>query len=403
MRLAFLVPDNREHHRRYDVTVPYFGTAPEALLQGLAQIPKLEVHVVTCTQKPMRSPKKLAENIYFHSLLVPKIGWLRTGYQGCVRATRRKLRELQPDMVHGQGTERDSALAAALSGFPNVITIHGNMQLVAKINHARPLTFYWCAAIVERFTLPRVDGVVCISNYTREAVQSSVSRTWVVPNAVDESFFCLRPRERQTPLVVCAGTICVRKNQNFLITALDGLAKEQPFELVFLGEGLPSDPYVAEFHELVASRPWCRHMGFLNRSESQKLLEEAALLILPSLEDNCPMVILEAMAAGVPVAAAAVGGIPDLIEPGVTGLLFDPCDKGTIHQAVEALLNDQEAAQRLSAAALRQAHERFLPEVVAKRHVEIYRELLAGSGRLNQNTKLSANERVLFERKASLS
>ena len=381
MKLAFLVPDNREHHRRYDLPVPYFGTAPEALLQGLAQMPELEVHVVTCTQKPMRSPEKLANNIFFHSLLVPKIGWLRTGYQGCVRATRRKLRELQPDVVHGQGTERDSALAAALSGFPNVITIHGNMQLVAQVNRARPFSFYWCAAIMERFTLPRVDGVVCISTYTREAVQSSVSRTWVVPNAVDESFFHLRPQKRPTPLVLCVGTICVRKNQNFLITALDDLASHEAFELVFLGEGLPSDPYVTEFRELVASRPWCRHLGFLSRSENQDLLERAALLVLPSLEDNCPMVILEAMAAGVPVAASAVGGIPDLIEPGVTGLLFAPDDENAIRQTVHFLLNDTEAAQRLSSAASHQAHARFLPETVAERHVEIYHELLAGAGR----------------------
>lgn len=379
MRLAFLVPDNREHHRRYDLTVPYFGTAPEALLQGLAQIPELEVHVVTCTQKPMRSPEKLAENIYFHSLLVPKIGWLRTGYQGCVRAIRRKLRELQPDVVHGQGTERDSALAAALSGFPNVITIHGNMQLVAQINHARPFSFYWCAAIVERFTLPRVGGVVCISNYTREAVQSSVSKTWVVPNAVDESFFRLRPRRRPIPLVVCAGTICLRKNQNFLITALDGLVRQQAFELIFLGEGVPGDPYVTGFCQLVASRSWCRHVGFVSRSQSQKLLEEAALLILPSLEDNCPMVILEAMAAGVPVAASEVGGIPDLIENAVTGLLFDPNSHTSISDAVAALLSHPEKALALSERAREEAKARFIPLAVAQRHLEIYRELLVSA------------------------
>lgn len=376
MKLAFLVPDNREHHRRYDVPMPYFGSAPEALLQGLAQIPELEVHVVTCTQKPMRSPEKLADNIFFHSLLVPKIGWLRTGYQGCVRATRRKLRELQPDLVHGQGTERDSALAAALSGRPNVITIHGNMQLVARINHALPFSFLWCAAIVERFTLPRVDGVVCISNYTREAVQSSVSRTWVVPNAVDESFFHLRPQERRLPQLVCAGTICLRKNQNFLITALDGLVRQQAFELVFLGSGLPSDPYVTAFGGLVASRPWCRHLGFLSRSESQALIEDATLLILPSLEDNCPMVILEAMAAGVPVAAAATGGIPDLIENEVTGLLFDPVEQNSIVESVGRILSDSSLRNRISAAARQQAQTRFLPKVVAARHFEIYQEVL---------------------------
>ena len=77
-------------------------------------LPDVEVHVVSCTQQPMKSPIKLAENIFFHSLLVPKIGWLRTGYQGCIRAVRKKLRAIQPDIVHGQGTERDCACSYAV-------------------------------------------------------------------------------------------------------------------------------------------------------------------------------------------------------------------------------------------------------------------------------------------------
>ena len=85
------------------------------MLQGFAALPEVRVHVVSCTQQPMRSPEKLAGNIWFHSLHVPKLGWLRTGYQGCIRAVRRKLRAIQPDLVHGQGTERDCALSAIFS------------------------------------------------------------------------------------------------------------------------------------------------------------------------------------------------------------------------------------------------------------------------------------------------
>ena len=102
MRIALLTVDNREPNRDYHATVPYFGTAPEALLQGFATLPDLEVHVVTCTQKPMKSPEKLAPNLWFHSLNVPKVGWMRTSYQGCIRAIRRRLKVIQPELVHGQ-------------------------------------------------------------------------------------------------------------------------------------------------------------------------------------------------------------------------------------------------------------------------------------------------------------
>src|SRR5437660_5666840 len=114
---------------------------------------------------------------------------MRTVYQGCIRAIRRRLRQIQPDLVHGQGTERECALSAVLSGFPSLITVHGNMRLIAQVNKARPFSFGWLAARLETFTLPRARGVICITNYTRQAVSGLARRTWVVPNAVDASFF----------------------------------------------------------------------------------------------------------------------------------------------------------------------------------------------------------------------
>src|SRR5438132_10296471 len=133
------------------------------------------------------SPVRIARNIFFHSLLVPKIGWMRTAYQGCIRAARRKLKEIQPDIVHGQGTEHDNALGAVFSGFPNVVTIHGNMRLIAKVNQVKPFSFPWLAARLEKLTLPRANRGVCITRYTQDAVSDLAKRTWVVPNAVDRS------------------------------------------------------------------------------------------------------------------------------------------------------------------------------------------------------------------------
>ena len=193
MKIGFLTTDARESFPRCNPEWPCLGTAPEALLQGFARLPEAEVHVISCVQRPMRSPEKLADNIFFHCLHVPKTGWLRTGYQGCIRAVRKKLKAIQPDIVHGQGTERDCAISAVLSGFPNVLTVHGNMRLIARLNRARPFSYEWLAARLENFTLPRSGGVVCITNYTRDAVAGRVKKTWVAPNAVNAGFFDVQP------------------------------------------------------------------------------------------------------------------------------------------------------------------------------------------------------------------
>jgi len=379
MKIVILTTDNRDHERSYAGTLPRFGTAPEALLQGFAAVPAAEVHVVSCTQRPLPSPEKLAANIWYHSLLVPKLGWLRTGYQGCIRAVRKKLKEIRPDIVHGQGTERDCAISAVFSGFPNVVTIHGNMRLIAELQRARPFSFLWLSAQLEAFTIPRSLGVVCITSYTRGAVAGLAKKVWVVPNAVDAGLFQVRPEidSNRPPIILCVGCISQRKNQNAFIRALDPLAAKQTFQLVFLGGTASEDSYVRDFFKLIGARPWCEHVGFVDRENLKKHLRTASLLALPSLEDNCPMTVLEASAAGLPVVAARVGGVPDLLEDEKNGLLFDPLDAASMAGAVEKIFLQPEFARTLAAEANRRAQERFHPAIIARRHLEIYREVLS--------------------------
>jgi glycosyltransferase involved in cell wall biosynthesis len=378
MKIVLLTTDNREHERDYAASAPRFGTAPEALLQGFAKIPEVEIHVVCCVKKPVASPEKIAPNIFYHSVLVPQWGWMRSLYFGCSNAVRKKIREINPDIVHGQGTERDCAISAVRSGFPNVLTIHGNMRLVAQVNGAKPFSFLWLAAQLEKFTLPRTDGIVCITNYTREAVKKLARQTWVVPNAVDESFFDLPTAAEKSspPVVLCVGAICRRKNQNTFIRALDPLAVQKKFRLLFVG-AVDDGGYGAEFRELIGARQWCEHVPFSGRARVKEFFSTAAAVALPTLEDNCPMVVLEAMAAGVSVFASNVGGVPDLIAPEKTGLLCDPQRPETFRAAVARLLDDAAFSHRLSTAAQAEARARFHPEVIARRHLVIYREVLA--------------------------
>lgn len=376
MRVAILTTDNRENYRHYELARPYFGTAPEALLQGFATDPEVEVHVVSCAQHAMQSPDKLADNTWFHSLLVPKIGWLRTGYQGCIRAARRKLKQIQPDIVHGQGTERECAISAIFSGFPNLITIHGNMRLIAKVNRAKPFSYQWLSARLERFTAPQADGVICISRYTQDAVVDLARKTWVVPNAVDQMFFDNKRSAQSEPTILCVGDIMLRKNQNEFIRALDPLAQRIKFNLIFFGRSSPKDAYCLEFFDLIRNRPWCKYAEFADRRALLEQFKMATLLAMPSLEENCPMALLEAMAAGVPVVAAKVGGIPELVEENVSGTFCDPTDPESMRNAVARTLENSEQAQSMAERAKFSAQERYHPEIIAKRHLEIYREVL---------------------------
>lgn len=370
-----LIPDNREEFKKYDQPHPVFGPAPTALLEGLARRSDVEVHILSCTKKPMPAPEKLAKNIWFHLLHVGQAGWLRTIYSGCVLAIRGRLRDIRPDIVHGQGTERYCALAAALSGFPNVITIHGNMRAIAKVNRARAFSYDWCAARLEQFTIARVGGIICVSSHTEALTRKDARRTWRIPNAVGSAFFKDSAARSTEQTILCVGTISPLKNQNTLIRALDPLAASQPIKLIFLGACDNADPYSNEFRQLVQSRPWCKYEGLVDAGRVNDFLDRAAVLALPSREDNCPMVVLEAAASGIPVMASRVGGIPDLIEDGETGILFDPNDPGGMESAAQRYSSDHTFAKTMATNARAKA-EAFRPDRVAAQHVAAYKELL---------------------------
>jgi len=382
LKIAVVVPDNRDEFQRHAEPLPSFGTAPTALLDGFSRLgDQCEIHVVNCVRQPVAAPDQIAQNIFYHTAIVGRWGWLRSAYTGCIRSVRQQLQPIQPDLVHGQGSERYGALAAACSGFPNVLTLHGNMRFIAALNQARPFSYLWLAARLESFVLPRTDGVVCISNYTRDAVKDLAPRTWVLPNAVDKSFFDVQPAPAASapPIGLCVGIIGLRKNQNNFIRALDPLAQEREFKIVFVGETARNEhAYGEQFHQLVRERPWCEYAGVVSREQLKTRLAAASFVVLPTREDNCPMVVLEAMAAGVPVLASKVGGVPDLIEPEKTGLFCDPARPESFREGVARLLGDRPWAQQLAVNARAEALRRFHPQVVAQQHLEIYRQVLVG-------------------------
>jgi glycosyltransferase involved in cell wall biosynthesis len=381
MRIALLTTDNREHHRRYDLAAPYFGPAIEALLQGLENRSDVDVHVISCTQRPMQAPEKLAQNIRFHLLHVPKIGWLRTAYQGCVRAIRLKLREVKADVVHGQGTERECALGAVFSGFPNIVTIHGNMRRVARAMNAKPGSFLWWAALLERFTLPRTCGVICNSQYTQSIVRERVRRTWLVPNAVRRGFFDQPLSARSTslkPLLLNIATVVPYKRQLDVLDIAEKLHRAgYAFELQFIGTANPQDPYAAAFLRRLntgSTRAFAQHVKVESLSQLITAMDTAsALLHLPS-EEAFGLVVAEALARNLKIFAADTGGILDIARDVEGAELFDVQDR---HQLGDAIARWFSAGQPRPQSAAAEMRKRYHPDAVAARHIEIYSEVMA--------------------------
>lgn len=115
-----------------------------------------------------------------------------------------------------------------------------------------------------------------------------------------------------------------------------------------------------------------RFPGWLDEAGKRAWLARAAAFVLPSHAEGLPMALLEAMAAGVPVVASAVGGIPDVVKHGVNGLLVAPRDSVDLLRALRRLLREPQLAAALGAAGRETVRARFAPGQVLERLGEVY-------------------------------
>jgi len=313
-------------------------------------------------------------------LVVPKIGWLRTGYQGCIRATRRFLRSLRADLVHGQGTERDCGICAVFSGFPNVITIHGNMRELAQLLRPLPGSYLWCAAQLERFTLPRTNGVFCNSAYTEHAVRYITRQTWCVPNAIRREFFEVPFPVKSTkgvPRLLNVGVISPRKRQLEILALAEELYQEGAmFELQLIGVADKNDRYAASVLERieVAQRAgFARYLGTLALPNLIAIFDKGSALIHAPAEEAFGLVVAEALARNLKIFGTSVGGIREIAAAVEGAELFSLDDWNGLKNSIRRWLDDG-LQPTLAAAAMR---KRYHPRLIAERHLEIYQEVLA--------------------------
>ena len=248
------------------------------------------------------------------------------------RAARRAARDA--DVVHAHWLP--SGIVAAVTGRPFVVQLWGTDVALAQ---RAP----WAARRVLR--LARM--AICASHELADAAQRLGAReVRVIPNGIDVPAEIDEPDD--PPHVLYAGRLSAEKGVRELVAAAQGLP------LVVAGDGPLRDEVPGA-------------LGMVPHDELLRLYGGASVVACPSLREGFGVACLEAMAAGRPVVASAVGGLRDLVVDEETGLLVPPGDVSALRGALERLLGDADLRARLG----RAARERVLTEFTWKRYAEL--------------------------------
>lgn len=241
----------------------------------------------------------------------------------------------------------------------------------------------------DRWSLRAAHRVICVCepfarNMRRIGVAAGkirIQHNSVRPFVPPDDLAISRLREeldlQSSPIVLSVGRLSLEKGHADLLHALSvAVHRGAPpdMKLVFVGDGPEREPLA----DLVGKLGISRHVIFAgHRQDVRPFYSIATLLTLPSHTEGSPNVVLEAMAAGVPVAATAVGGVPEILTDGVTGLVVPPNDVLSMAEAIRRLLGDGALRDRLARAARVRIEESFTPEAYSDSLLRIYDDALA--------------------------
>jgi N-acetyl-alpha-D-glucosaminyl L-malate synthase BshA len=350
-----------------------------------------EIHFITYSQ-PFRLAGRDA-NISYHEVPVSNYPLFEYPPYDLALATRMaevaELHSLDLLHVHYAIPHSVSALLArqmlAKRGLhlPFITTLHGtDITLVGLDRSYLPIT---------RFGIDESDGVTAISSHLRERTRENLGITReieVIRNFVNCDFYIRNPElvAQQRPRFAKPNERLLVHLSNFrpvkrildVIEIFARVSRALPARLLLIGDG--PDRSAAEF--LAQRLGIAGRVDFVGKQENvNELLPLADLMLMPSEMESFGLAALEAMACRVPAVATRVGGVPELIDDGVNGLLFDVGDVDSMAEGAISILTDPALLERMSTASRRTAQDHFCASRIIPLYERYYERIIASPPR----------------------
>jgi glycosyltransferase involved in cell wall biosynthesis len=291
----------------------------------------------------------------------------------------RIIRSAKPDIVHlhsRRGADILGALAAKWVGHPNVI-------ITRRVDN--PIS----VGMLNGFCIGKIPkAIVCVSGGISDVIKEAgfpSDKITVIHSAVDAGAYdsALSKWEARrilgvlpaSPLLCVIGQLIARKGHHVLLDALPSLRnKFKDIRVLIVGSGAVRSRLEAQVHKL--NLDGCvQFMGF--RSDISTILRASDLLVHPALREGFANVGLQAMASGIPVVTTSVGGMPEMVQHEITGLVVPPGDSKTLAQAIEELLSNPGRRSMMGRLGQDIVRESFSVEKMVDSNLALYQKVLA--------------------------
>jgi glycosyltransferase involved in cell wall biosynthesis len=257
-------------------------------------------------------------------------------------------------------------IGATLLRLPLVITQHGFTPRSRKQKFYTWLSLQLCRTA-------SVDRVVCVAEsiaVLHRQASVRAEKLQVIPNGLPAAAAMLPVLDRQRWLAGYVGRLSSEKGPDLFLDALIPLCHQHPqLDAVMLGDGPESEALQAR---IIAAglQQRIRLPGY--QTDMQPWWRQLDALVISSRTEGTPMILLEAMQAGVPVVAFGVGGIPDVLQHRQSGLLATPADSAALARQLDTLLSEPNLARQLCDNAKRTQQDRYDLKALAERWSQLY-------------------------------
>ena len=318
------------------------------------------------------------------------------------------LREPGVDLLHAHSGKRLGGIvrtAARLRGIPYVITLHGGyfdiptgqlQQMLAPIRKTLEWGKPLGALLGSRRVLQDAAAVLCVGDNEYQAARKALpgQRVELLPNGVDCEYFATGdaghfrahygiPAQRR--IILCVSRIDYQKNQLALVEALPSILAQHPDTQLVLVGPVTVEAYRHRLTQRIDQLGLQAHVSLIpGLAADDPLLRgayhAAEVFALPSLHEPFGIVVLEAWAAGLPVVAAGIGGIPSFTQHGENVLHADPQHWESLAQQLLNVMGNSQLASRLANNGNQLARDRYDWRVVSRQLTALYQDLVDNPG-----------------------